>query len=98
VAAEGTWHPWPYLDVEELPVCFLAKLADGGVPTAHVSYCSTTMIYPNDIGCQGCASQNRHDVDFQLVGDIFAGQPITKNQLIRWMVKAGEHWCQGFAG
>jgi hypothetical protein len=27
-------------------------------------------------------------VDFQIVGNVFAVQAITKNQLIRWMVKA----------
>jgi len=27
-------------------------------------------------------------VDFQVVGDIFAVQAVTKNQSIRWMVKA----------
>jgi hypothetical protein len=27
-------------------------------------------------------------VDFQIVGDVFAVRPMTKNQSIRWMVKA----------
>jgi len=41
--------PGHFLDVKEL-VCFLAKSSDGGGPyREQVSYCSITIIYPNDM-------------------------------------------------